>query len=188
MFCTVHKWLISRSMDSHRPAPRWVARHEARCSTCRQFRHRCHDMARQLAEQALPVEPGVSRTLHARIIERCRESSQAGARVPTAHGHPRRLKVGVAMLAAAAVLLTVVGVWLALPERQLPPREDHFVLLLDPRGLTSESASLADDVLSGSIEQEVDALGKQGLAAADMVLALLPIDVFPPEDRRTRTR
>ena len=64
MYCRVHQWVISRSMDS-RPSLAWPTKiHLRRCAACRRFHARCLALADALTDDARRMAPQVGRELH----------------------------------------------------------------------------------------------------------------------------
>lgn len=187
MFCILHKWFISRSMDTARPLPRLVARHLSRCQACARFARQCLDIAARLSSEAhLETSNEVSEELHAKILRRCRPAAGL-ARERTAA--PRLLRLprpAVALTAAAAiVLLAVAGVYFY--PKSAPPVEGSGVSpakpqavawLLMPRPLSAGS-SVIENVFQRPVEDEIRLLQQDGRAAVEFLLACIPLEIDP---------
>jgi len=194
MFCTIYRWLISRSMDTPGPLPKRVARHVAACPACRDYHDRCVELARRLVHEAADQSPAVSEELHARILLRCGVGAEAAAPRPMPRLNARRLRIGLAIAAAAAVLMAVM-VWQYYPATTPPPddrigpgpgpkprqpiRYAGSDLPIDPQWLVKASSE-AGDVIERSIDEPLDQLRQTGRDAAGFVLARLPIDIELP--------
>ena len=119
MFCILHKWSISQSMDLTKPLARRVVRHMRRCPECRSFRERSQIMTDRLIEAGDLLSPQVSTELHAKIM--CgvlRQNHKNGGTVAAGMNiHRVWLRLSPA-LAAAIILLGVVGLHIYVSSQQ----------------------------------------------------------------------
>ena len=191
MLCILHKWFISRCMDSAEPLPQLVVRHIGRCPRCKSFREHCLALATRLPDQALLQTREVSAELHRKIMRGLQSqpvASIAAARAGT--NIPRHRPVLAPAIATAVILLAVVAVYFYSSwgsTRQKPrssspwagiSNDEPTVWLVGPGDLAAEPASLIEEVVQWPMEEEVRLLGQDGRAAADFLLACVPaIDV-----------
>jgi len=185
MFCTIYRWLISRSMDSPGPLPARVAGHAERCEACKAYRDNCLSLADRLVGEAEEMSDAVSDDLHARILLRCGIGAGAAPPRPEPVSHAGRLKLGLAAAAvAAAIIIAALAVWRYSPDTPQDPNTPDVdpgrlmaaVLTESPRVIV-ESAAKVNSAFDRSIDKELDDLRDSGLTAADFVLARMPIDI-----------
>ena len=187
MFCFMYRWSISGSLDAARPLSGRAARHAARCPNCAAFARRSEKIGRRLIHEASRAEAAAeaSPALHDEILHRCRPAASAA-------DHPRRALAGrwgrpvMAAAAAALILLAGAAAWLALRDHspKSPPGDDPYpshpiAWVADPPALAAESVSVLEAALAQTVGAEVLALRDESLAAADVLLAVLPLDVDP---------
>ena len=187
MLCILHKWFISRSMDSAEPLPPLVVRHIGRCPTCKSFHDHCLALATRLPDQALLQTREVSGELHTRIMRGLQ--TQAGGSTRAARSGtniPRHRPILAPAIATARVLLAVVAVyfysgWDSSRQKSRSPSPwtgisngEPTVWLVSPGDLAAESGSLIEEVVQWPLEEEMRLLRQDGRAAADFLLACVP--------------
>jgi hypothetical protein len=204
MFCFLYRRAISRSMDTGAPLGGRAGRHVARCPACREFRGQCVRLARGLADDAREITATVSADLHAKILRRCGAvtpaPSRAGEAEPALALHsasargrisagsaPRfLLRPELAWLPAAAILLLAVLAWrlnpkphvshLATPGPEIAAKPAPAELPTDLPSLSGPLAAI-DQALGQRVEDELRLLRNDGKAAADFLLACVPLDM-----------
>ncbi len=185
MFCTMYRWLISRSMDSGQALSPRVVGHLEHCETCRDYRESCLAIGTGLAAEAREAAPHVSDELHARILLRCGLGAEAAPPTPMPRSQTRRLRLVLGVAAAAAAILVAVAIWQLYPTTvptpdnppvAIKPGEKEVVeRLIGSPGLAVASAREINNALDESINSEFADLQESGLAAADFVLARMPL-------------
>ena len=192
MFCTIYRWLISRSMDTPGRLSQPVARHVGRCPACRAYRQSCIELGDRLADEAAEGAHRVSDELHARILLRCGAGAEAAAPTAMPRSNGGRLRLGLAVAVAASVLVALAA-WQFYPgHTQTPtvivrprinpepkPKPDPIRIAIGP-GWLGEASSKANDAINQSIDDEFERLRESGRAAAGFVLARMPIDIDLP--------
>ena len=189
MFCFLYRWRISSSMDSSQPMATQLRRHVERCPGCESFYRRCREIGPRLAAEAGPAATvgDVSPALHAQILRRCRDKTSATRGGRGRAAFPRRL----GWLAAAAVLLLagLLAVRFAVRPARTPPEladDTHPVVwLADPPALASGSVAVIEGAMDEAMATEFASLGEDALAVADMLLAVLPLDLEARIDPET---
>jgi hypothetical protein len=116
MLCFIHKWAISRKLDTGKPLSRLTQRHLGHCETCRIFERLGEETARRLEGDAVMLLKAAKPSLNERLRRALNESGRP-ASAPSLSGVRRpQLKP----VLAAAVLLAVVGVSLIWTVRSRP--------------------------------------------------------------------
>ena len=191
MLCILHKWFISRRMDSAEPLPQLVVRHIGQCPTCKSFCDRCLALATRLPDEALLQTREVSAELHRKIMCGLRTQSEANAAAARAEMNiPRHRPILVPAIATAVILLAVVAVyfyssWGSTQQKPHSPSPwtgisngEPTVWLVGPGDLAGKSSSLIEEVVQWPVEEEMRLLRQDGRAAADFLLACVPaVDV-----------
>ena len=191
MFCTMYRWLISRSMDSPGALSPRTAGHVARCEACRNYHRRCLELTDLLGAQAREQRGAVSEDLHARILLRCGAGAVAAPPRPLPRMASRRVRVG---LAAAAVSAIVLAAWLLRPAASPRPEDvapkptpsPHRVdpgdqdMPLDYLLWPAIALAEANSAFDRSLDIEFEQIRQSGRAAAEFVLARMPIDIDLP--------
>ena len=189
MFCTMYRWLISRSLDSGQALSPRAEAHVARCEACRDYRQSCLAMGTGLAAEARQRTPQVSNELHARILLRCGLGAEAAPPMPMPHASARRLRLLRRVAAAAAMILVAIAIWqfypTTVPAPQNPDptggKQEVVERLIDAPGMAVASVRKINSALDQSIDSEFAGLQESGLAAADFVLARMPLPVGATE-------
>ena len=197
MFCTLYRWVISRSIDTPGVLPRRVAKHVGRCPACRAYRESCIELGDHLVDEAAEQSHPVSDELHARILLRCGAAAEAESPTAMPRLNRRRLRLGLAIAAAASVLLALAAwqfypagtqrpVDIANPSPSPRPKPTPIRIAKGNEGVPIDArwinvaSSKANDVISQSMDDEFERLRESGRAAAGFVLARMPIDFDLP--------
>ena len=187
MFCTITRWLISRSLDSGQALSPRAEAHVARCEACRDYRQSCLAMGTGLAAEARQRTPGVSDELHARILLRCGLGAEAAPPAPLPRANTRRLTLFLGVAAAAAAIVVAVAIWQFYPAtvqrpdgppiavNPTPGEQEVVERLIDAPGMAVASVRRINSALDESMNSEFADLQESGLAAADFVLARMPL-------------
>jgi len=163
-----------------------------RCPQCRAFHQRCREIGEQLTREAVRTA-GVGRVspaLHSRIVPRYRGKTTSAARGGRARANRRRLPALAAAAALALLAILAVSFYFgdrspATPAVELSDETHPVVWLADPPALAAASASAIEVALEQAVEEQVAALRTEGLAAADVLLAVLPLDPNPQDNADT---
>ncbi len=189
MFCFLHQWRLSRHLDSTGPLPGRTRRHLSRCPSCHTFRTRAAELAERLTEQAQQPGATVSPALHERILRRCRGPA-ADAAPEAAPGLFATLRPHLALAAVVAVALIVAAVvYWSLPKSDPgktivdplpPPRESgdgEVVAAITPGRFAAGVNRAIDTIVEQPVRREIRRLGQDGQAAAQFLLACMPVDL-----------
>jgi len=142
MLCSIHKWNISRALDSGKPLAGLTKRHLARCESCREFSRLGEEMRRRLADEAASLLSDARPGLDERVRRVVREPALAS--IPYA-SQPRRLWMRPVL--AAAFTLAVIGVGLIWMVRSRPsgmPPLDPLLKLDAPRAYIESALQRAE--------------------------------------------
>ena len=182
MFCILHRWFISQSIDLIRPLPRRVERHLRQCPGCTSFRERSEAIADQLSEESQWRRLEVSAELHAKIMGRLQGDSAAAGVIIDARRFWLRL---APVIATAAILLAMVAVHFysgTEPKEQRPYQvavngTNPVTWIVASGVFEAESVSLIEAAMQWPMQEEIRLLGQDGKAAAEFLLACIPLDV-----------
>ena len=188
MFCILHRWFISRSMDMVKPLPWVVDRHVRRCRACAHFRQQCLGMAERLSDEACLGDFSVSPELHEEILRRCRPVRESSGESTTVVRRLHLRRPAVAWTAAAMVMLAV-GVFLY-SRFQTTPQNPHpingqkdeppaWLFTAAPLSAVSDSASVVENALRRPTENDIRLLRQDGETAVEFLLACIPLDLDP---------
>jgi hypothetical protein len=187
MFCKLHQWHVSRSLDDAQPLPKATARHVAKCDPCRQFHQDSLAVARRLTERPAPSPVTVSPDLHDRILLRC---GLAGARsvrhgaLANWRGH-LRLPLALAAAAVAAMLAIAGARYFASPEPTPPPRGPGRIATPNvPKPIVLPAVDPGADfpvaverALRKPVEDELTLLRGDAKVAVTFLLACIPAHI-----------
>ena len=189
MFCKLHRWHVSRSLDDAQPLPKATARHVEKCNTCRQFHQDSLAVARRLTERPAPSPATVSPDLHDRILLRC---GLARARSAQPHhgsanwrGH-LGLPLALAVAAAAAMLAIAGARYFAAPEPTPPPggpgpiatpNVPKPIVLPAVDDTAADFPVVVERAFRKPVEDELDLLRDDAKAAASFLLACIPAHI-----------
>lgn len=110
MFCSVHKWKISRAMDSGKPISGNVQKHLSKCDSCREFAELCISLKSKFTKDKRAIlqgfDEGLNKKIMASIPERPEMTPELGRRA-RASKKPLRSPVLIPSLAAALTVLVI---------------------------------------------------------------------------------
>jgi len=144
-------------------------------------------LAERLADESSAAACEVRPELHAKLLQTSR-SGPAGASpaVPEKRRVHRLRSRIIPAAAAAAILFAFVAAYLYKYKRpEVPPPNGNgadpvIVRLVNPADLATDCTSAIAVTVQGPIEEEIRLLKEDGMAAADFILACLPIDIDSP--------
>jgi len=157
MLCFIHKWKISRSLDSGKPLSRPAERHLAACAACREFYRTGQDLAVRLTADA------------ASLLHEPRPGQDAKALWTAAElrsAAPSAWRPRLRPVFAAALLLAVVGISLVWMVRMRPapmPRLGPLFSLAGPGPYLESALQKAES----PYDREVQGLKKTLQSTAD---------------------
>jgi hypothetical protein len=169
MLCFIHKWNISRAIDSGKPLARLTKGHLVRCETCREFSRLGEEMGRRLTEDAASLAGGARPELDDRMRQAFDEPGLAST---TYVSQPKRLRLNPVL--AAAVALGIVGVSLIWMVRSRParmPQLDPLFRLEAPRAYLESALQRAES----PYQEEILELKKALKSTADYLVARFDI-------------
>jgi hypothetical protein len=169
MLCFIHKWNISRAIDSGKPLASLTKQHLVRCETCREFYRLGDEMARRLTDDAASLLTDARPELGERVR---RAVDEPGLASTIYVSHPKRFRLSPVL--AAAVALAVVGVSLIWMVRSRPARMPQ----LDPLfRLEAQRAYLVSALQKAEspYQEEILELKKTLKSTADYLVARFDI-------------
>lgn len=142
MLCSIHKWKISRALDSGKPLSRRTEHHLSACESCREFYRTSENLAVRLTADAASLLQEARPGLGARAPRMSGELGEVDSPLPSPYRRPRLRPIW-----AAAVLLTVVGISLIWMVRTRPapmPRLDPIFTLAGPGSFLESAVEKAE--------------------------------------------
>ena len=116
MKCSIHRWNISRALDSGEPLDSLTKHHLVHCEACREFSRLAEEMGRRLADDASSLLGDEKPALNVRVKKALDEPGRPAS--TPAFFRPKLLRLRPVL--AAAALLAVVGLSLILMVRSRP--------------------------------------------------------------------
>lgn len=112
MFCSINKWIISRSVDTGRPLPGRVKNHLQRCNSCREFAAFCTSIRPKLIQDKNIILEKADKALTKKILSGIpvdiTEKTGLENKTRFRKRAPRR-PVLIPSLSAALVVLGILG-------------------------------------------------------------------------------
>jgi len=184
-------------MNVDGPLPTRVIKHIDKCPACRSFHDHCLALADHLPNEANRQRPKVSTKLHAKIMGQCYQPVRKTETTVRVEMNIRRSRWALApAIAAGVVLLAMLAIHLyhgAEPSQQKPgPGVQVALVNTDPMdwllggGFDAGTAASIEGFLQGPIKEEIDLLKQDGKAAAEFLLACVPLDVDRFAEKDTR--
>jgi len=169
MLCFIHKWNISRALDTGKPLSRRTKRHLAGCDTCREFSRLGEEMGRLLTDDAASlledVKPGLG--------EKVRRAIGGTRTAPALHLSRPGLR-HLRPVLGTAVALAVIGVsffWLVRTRPAGMPPIDPLLRIESQRANLVSAIQKAES----PYHEEIQELKKTLLTAADFLAARFDI-------------
>jgi len=186
MFCSIYRFLISRSMDSGSPLPGRVERHVQRCPTCRRFASDAASLGASLAEEAAMLTEPLAPELQQRVLRAvCRSGSanRLTAQVRLIRWAP------VPLAAAAAVLVFAIGMALLgrgkpspISSQTAPVQAAAAIWVPSAAELASHSSAALDGYVKAPLISQLGGLAEDGKAVVEFLAsyAMLNMDGGEP--------
>jgi hypothetical protein len=113
MWCFIHKWNISRAIDSGRLPAGLTRRHLEKCASCREFSRASGELEKRLADDAAALIVSADATLAGRVMPNTTADRPVESLAP-APSRPRffRLRPVWAATASLAVVVGVSLIWI----------------------------------------------------------------------------
>lgn len=168
MFCSIHKWLISRSMDTGKSLPRMVKRHIRTCASCRRFAQ----LSDGLAESFSKAEKKLQRreALEQRIISGLDISSPEEKRPAFRFRLFPAWAAGILLAAVFVLYISSAG-----PFSMNRPSRPQAVL-----ELSEASVPRLMEGMVSPIHREADVLTQNLRAAAESLLDTMRVELVKP--------
>lgn len=176
MWCSIHKWNISRALDFGKALSGFTKRHLERCASCREFSRTNQDLEKRLGADAAALIGSLDPSLAERMKSRIPAGSalepgfRAPARPRTAHLRP--------VWAAAASLAVVVGVsliWIVSSPPAKMPSLDPLLRLDVPRAYLETAIQKAES----PYREEIQELKQTLESTADYLISRLDVNLGP---------
>lgn len=176
MWCPIHKWNISRAIDSGKTPGGWTTRHLERCVSCSEFRRLSQDLGKRLAADA----SALIGTADPSLAGRMKSAVAAGGAARSSSLPPIRLKAYRLrpVWAAAASLAIVIGVSLIWTVTQRPagmPTLDSLLQIDASRAYLKTALEKAES----PYQEEILELKEAVEATADYLLSRLDVNLGP---------
>jgi hypothetical protein len=176
MGCQLARRAISRAEDRGEETPRWVARHTARCGSCRDFALFTASLRARLADE----KPALLSAVPDFPVGGAAWASAAEARGER-KGLGRRLVLHPAPAVAAALVLVAAGVLLFRVARQeaVPSPQDTAAVLAALRSVAAAPAAFPEAVASAetSLDKERRVLEASLASAVEYLQARLNVKI-----------
>jgi hypothetical protein len=176
MWCFIHKWNISRAIDSGRPPAGLTRRHLEKCASCREFFRISGDLEKRLASDAVSLTGSADAALARRMMP----SATAGTPVESLTPAPSRLRFFRLrpVWAAAASLAVVAGIsllWTVTQRSAKMPPLDPLFNLDAPRAYLENALQKADS----PYQKEIQELKQAIESTADYLVSRLDVNLGP---------
>lgn len=167
MKCSLHRWNISKALDSREPLGRLTKLHLVHCEACREFLRLTEDMGRRLADDASLLLGNDARpALNNRVQQALDEPWKPASTPPLSR--PKLLQLRPVL--AAAALLAVVGVsliWMVRPRPAGMPQLEPLLQIESGRANLVSALQRAES----PYQQEIRELKKTLRSTADYLTA-----------------
>ena len=165
MKCSLHRWNISRALDSGEPLDSLTKLHLVHCEACREFLRVGEEMGRRLADDADSLLRDERPTLNDRVQ---RALDEPGRAATPPRSRPKLLRLRPVL--AAAALLVVVGlsiIWVARSRPAGMPQLDPLLRLEAGRANLVSALQRAES----PYQKEISELRKTLKSTADYLAA-----------------
>ncbi len=176
MWCLIHKWSISRAIDSGRPPAGLTKRHLERCGSCREFSRVSGELEKRLASDATDLIRSTDTSLARRVMPNT-AAGRAVESLSPAHSQPRFFRLRP-VWAAAASLAVVVGVsliWIVTSHPAKMPPLGPLFKLDGPRAYIETALQKAE----APYQDEVLELKQALESTADYLVSRLDVNLGP---------
>lgn len=176
MLCVIHKWFVSRSLDTGKTLPGFVSSHLRHCSGCRDFHHLSGTLSRRLVQDAEIFLLERDEFLNERINTALTAKPKP---VVVKRRNPAQIFVP-AFAAALFVFVVAMGVILQNSKGRAPGTDPNPLTGLSEL-VPGKTASLPEIVgrLETPMESEMSGLKKSVDSAAKFLISCLDIKINP---------
>ncbi|MFZ2055498.1 MAG: hypothetical protein WAU81_15015 [Candidatus Aminicenantales bacterium] len=176
MWCFIHKWKISRAIDSGKPPAGLTKRHLERCGSCREFSRLSGELEKRLAGDAAALIGSTDATLAGRVMPNMTAGSAVESLAP-APSQPKFFRLRP-VWAAAASLVIVVGIsliWILTSHPAKMPPLDPLFKLAGPRAYIESALQKAE----APYQEEVLEFKQALQSTADYLVSRLDVKLGP---------
>ncbi len=170
MVCRLYRWMIERALDAGGTVPPLAARHMQACASCRAFASRLNRLGRQLRDApSYEISDEQRDRLQCAIMQRLE-----GVPLQTARpaGWAQASSFRYAVSAAAAVLISLLGVYAMQSRKPAPP--DPLAYFAIDADMFQARISLLARLPEQSLQAEMQKLMDGARSAADFLGNCLP--------------
>jgi len=120
MFCSIHKLLISRAVDSKKQIPAFTKRHLGRCESCREFAQLCGSLKQRFTHDTAAILKGYNKAIDQKVISALPKIKESRSKL-SRHGlvpnlFSKRIFLVPSLVAASLVLVISISIlFLTLP-------------------------------------------------------------------------
>jgi len=120
MFCSIHKLLISRAVDSKKQIPAFTKRHLGRCESCREFAQLCGSLKQRFTHYTAAILKGYNKAIDQKVISALPKIKESRSKL-SRHGlvpnlFSKRIFLVPSLVAASLVLVISISIlFLTLP-------------------------------------------------------------------------
>ncbi|GEM_PF-2189812 len=120
MFCSIHKLLISRAVDSKKQIPAFTKRHLGRCDSCQEFAQLCRSLKQRFAHDTSAILKGYNKEIDQKVISALSEIKESRSTLSrpglVPHLFSKRTFLVPSLIAASLVLVISISIlFLTLP-------------------------------------------------------------------------
>lgn len=176
MWCFIHKWKISRAIDSGRPQAGSTKRHLQKCASCREFSRLSGELEARLAADAAALIGSADASLAGRVMPATAvdgpvESTSLRPRQPRLY----RLRPVWAAAASLAVIVGISFIWTVIRHRSGMPPLDLLIQLNGTRAYLESALEKAES----PYQEEILELKQAIESTADYLLSRLDANLGP---------
>jgi hypothetical protein len=176
MWCFVHKWNISRAIDSGKAPAGLTRRHLEKCASCREFSRVSRDLGKRLADDAAVLIDSADASLTGRVISTVAAAGPNDSLSPVP-SRPRFFHLRP-VWAAAASLALVFGIsllWTVTQRSAKMPALDPLFKLDAPRAYLENALQKAE----APYKEEIKELKQTLESTADYLVSRLDVNLGP---------
>jgi hypothetical protein len=175
MWCFIHKWNISRAIDSGRTPAGLTRRHLEKCASCREFDRLSQGLEKRLAADASALLGSADPSLAGSMKSKITAGAHVESRSP-APPNPKANRLRPAWAAASlAVLIGISLIWTVTSHPTKMPPLDPLLRLEGPRGYLETALQKAES----PYQEEILELKQAIESTADYLLSRLDVNLGP---------
>jgi hypothetical protein len=178
MFCSIHKWKISRAMDSGKSISGNVQKHLSKCDSCREFAELCTSLKPTFTKDKQAIlrdfDDSLNKRIMASIPDKSEHTPEPGHRVRASKRSVRRPVLIPSIAAALAVLVISISILFILPRSRQAPSLGQISALI--------SAASPEEVLSkveSPLEKEYTELKRAFESTSKYLISSLDFRIGP---------